>query len=83
MLSTGTRRKVWLAAALASGRALVLLDEPTGGLDAGSRECLWQALREVAQRATDRPEAATIVIVASAERIDQVPLAATFEMPLR
>ena len=82
MLSTGTRRKVWLAAALASGRALVLLDEPTGGLDASSRECLWSALREVAQRASEAPQTATIVIVASAERIDQVALTATLELPL-
>ena len=83
MLSTGTRRKVWLAAALASGRALVLLDEPTGGLDAGSRECLWSALRDVAERTAQAPAAAPMVIVASAERIEQVPLAATFELPLR
>ena len=82
MLSTGTRRKVWLAAALASGRALVLLDEPTGGLDAGSRECLWSALRDAAQRAIASPQTATLVVVASAERIDQVPLAATLELPL-
>lgn len=75
MLSTGTRRKVWLAAALASGRALILLDEPTGGLDAGSRACLWRALSEVGER--------NLVIIASAERIDCVPLAATMELPLR
>ena len=34
MLSTGSKRKVWLAAALASSRPLVLLDEPTGGCPA-------------------------------------------------
>lgn len=77
MLSTGSKRKVWLAAALASGRALTLLDEPTGGLDAGSIRCLWRALGELA----DRPDRA--VIIASAERIDRVPLAATIELPLR
>ncbi|WP_390343916.1 ATP-binding cassette domain-containing protein [Variovorax boronicumulans] len=31
MLSTGSRRKVGLAAALASGRPVVLLDDPVGG----------------------------------------------------
>ena len=77
MLSTGSKRKVWLAAALASGRALTLLDEPTGGLDAGSIRCLWSALGRVAD-GRDRA-----VIVASAERIDRVPLAATIELPLR
>ena len=77
MLSTGSKRKVWLAAALASGRALTLLDEPTGGLDAASVACLWRALAQVAAR-SDRA-----LIIASAERIDRVPLAATIELPLR
>lgn len=76
MLSTGSKRKVLLAAALASGRALVLLDEPTGGLDAASVRCLWQALARLAQHA-DRA-----IVIASAERIDQIPLAGTLELPL-
>ena len=54
MLSTGSKRKVWLAAALASGRPLVLLDEPTGGLDAPSVRCLWAALARVAAGADRR-----------------------------
>jgi len=77
MLSTGSRRKVALAVALASGRALTLLDEPTAALDAASIRCLWQALADVAR------QAARAVVVASAERIDQVPLAASIELPLR
>ncbi|MDQ0016264.1 ABC-type multidrug transport system ATPase subunit [Variovorax boronicumulans] len=76
MLSTGSKRKVWLAAALASGRPLVLLDEPTAALDAGSVRCLWGALADLA----GQPGRA--VIVASAARIDEVPLAATIELPL-
>lgn len=76
MLSTGSKRKVWLAAALASRRPLTLLDEPTGGLDAGSTRCLWRTLAEVAQ------EGSRAVIVASGERIDGVPLAATITLPL-
>jgi ABC-type multidrug transport system ATPase subunit len=36
MLSTGSKRKVWLAAAFASGAALLLLDEPFAALDAPS-----------------------------------------------
>lgn len=75
MLSTGTKRKVWLAAALASGRALVLLDEPTGGLDAGSVRCLWQAVTEVAK------QPGRAVVVASTMRLDAVPLAASIELP--
>ena len=76
MLSTGSKRKVWLAAALASSRPLTLLDEPTGGLDAGSMRCLWRTLAEVAQ------EGDRAVIVASGERIGDVPLAGTITLPL-
>ncbi len=36
MLSTGSKRKVWLAAALASNAAVTLLDEPFAALDAAS-----------------------------------------------
>ena len=76
MLSTGSKRKVWLAAALASSRPLTLLDEPTAGLDAGSMRCLWRTLAEVAQ------EGGRAVIVASGERVDGVPLTATLTLPL-
>lgn len=76
MLSTGTKRKVWLAAALASGRELTLLDEPMAGLDAASIRFLWRALADLAEQ----PRA---VVVASAARIDSVPLSASIELPLR
>lgn len=76
MLSTGSKRKVWLAAALASSRPLTLLDEPTAGLDAGSMRCLWGTLAELAR------EGGRAVIVASGERIDGVPLTATLTLPL-
>ena len=76
MLSTGSKRKVWLASALASGRALTLLDEPTSALDAGSVRCLWRVLGE---RVNTGERA---IVIASAERIDQVPLAGTIELPL-
>ena len=39
-LSTGSRRKVWLVAALACGAPLVLLDTPFASLDAPSRRLL-------------------------------------------
>ena len=77
MLSTGSKRKVWLAAALASGRPLVLLDEPTGALDARSIHHLWNAL---ARRAAQPGRA---VVVASSERVTAVPLSGCIELPLR
>jgi len=77
MLSTGSKHKVWLAAALASGRALTLLDEPTGGLDASSIRFLWRSLACLAER----PDRA--IVVASAARIDSVLLAGSIELPLR
>ena len=80
MLSTGSKRKVGLAAALASGRALVLLDEPEGALDARSIGCLWKAVASLAGRAGHA------IVIASSARLDhvpQVPLAGCIELPLR
>ncbi len=48
MLSTGSKRKVWLAAALASGATLTLLDEPFAALDQRSIRCLLELLCEAA-----------------------------------
>ena len=45
-LSGGERRMVAMAAALASGAALLILDEPTTGLDPEARARLRRALRE-------------------------------------
>ena len=51
MLSTGSRRKVLLAAALASGAPVTLLDELFAALDAPSIRCVTAALvRAAAQR---------------------------------
>ena len=77
MLSTGSRRKVYLAAALASGRALTLLDDPAGALDAASIRCLWRTLADFA--ALQQPGRA--IVVASSEAIDAVPLVATIGLP--
>ncbi|MGJ7496773.1 ABC transporter ATP-binding protein [Variovorax sp. RT4R15] len=79
MLSTGSRRKVYLAAALASGRALTLLDEPAGALDAASIRCLWRTLGGFG--AAEQPGRA--IVVAGSEAIDAVPLAATIGLPPR
>lgn len=48
MLSTGSRRKVGLVAAAASGAALTLLDMPYAALDARSCRVLTQLLAEAA-----------------------------------
>lgn len=47
-LSTGTQRKVWLAAALAAGTPVTLLDEPLNALDAASLQYLQGALAAAA-----------------------------------
>ncbi len=78
MLSTGSRRKVYLAAALASNRALTLLDEPTGALDAASIRCLWRTLADFAKH---RPTRA--IVIASSEAVAAVPCVATIALPPR
>lgn len=46
MLSTGTKRKVFLAAAFASGAAVTLLDEPLAALDKTSITLVLDVLQE-------------------------------------
>ncbi len=46
MLSTGSKRKVYLAAAIASGAAVTLLDEPFAALDKTSIELVLELLQE-------------------------------------
>jgi len=77
MLSTGTRRKVWTAGALASGAALTLIDEPVAGLDKPSVQYLQQALAAVATQA-DRA-----VVVAHYDALVGVPWQATIALPDR
>ena len=50
MLSAGSKRKVWLAAAFASGAAVTLLDEPFAALDKASINFLIQQLEISAQK---------------------------------
>lgn len=47
MLSTGSKRKVWLAAGFASGAALLLLDEPFAALDAPSIAFVKERLQDI------------------------------------
>lgn len=49
MLSTGSRRKVWLTAAFAAGTPLTLIDQPFAALDAPSIRFLHELLRDAAE----------------------------------
>lgn len=55
-LSGGTRRKVMLARALLPRPPLLVLDEPTAGLDPDSRAAVWRHLRAC------RSEGATLLL---------------------
>ncbi|HEY3833144.1 MAG TPA: ATP-binding cassette domain-containing protein [Acidimicrobiia bacterium] len=52
-MSGGQRRRLDLAASLVGSPRLLLLDEPTTGLDPRSRLELWDAIRELAAGGTD------------------------------
>lgn len=49
MLSAGSRRKVWLSAAMASGAVLTLIDQPFAALDTPSARLLLEVLQDFAQ----------------------------------
>lgn len=53
MLSTGSKRKVWLCAAFASGAKLTLIDEPFAALDLRSQQIVLELLEECIHH-TDR-----------------------------
>lgn len=74
MLSTGSKRKVWLAAALASGATLTLLDTPFAALDKASIGHLLEFLNAAAQH----PKRAWVV--ADYQPPPGVPLAHTIDL---
>ena len=74
MLSTGSKRKVWLAAACASGAPVTLLDEPFVSLDRPSINFLLEWLR----RAAASPARAWVLADYSAPK--DVALAATIDL---
>ena len=76
-LSSGSQRKVLMAAALASGAALTLIDEPTAGLDRPSTLYLEQALA----RATQSPTPPRAIVVAHYEALDGVPWQQVLDLP--
>lgn len=75
MLSTGSKRKVWLAAAFAAGAAVTLLDDPFAALDKPSMAFVSRWLAGVA---TDPRRS---WIVANYELLAGVPLAKLIELP--
>jgi ABC-2 type transport system ATP-binding protein len=51
--SGGMRRRLDLAASMVGSPQLLLMDEPTTGLDPGSRQDLWYAIRSLVASGTD------------------------------
>ncbi|MBN2193433.1 MAG: ATP-binding cassette domain-containing protein [Polyangiaceae bacterium] len=49
-LSGGMKRRLMIARALMNDPELIVLDEPTTGLDPAARHLIWQKLRELAAR---------------------------------
>lgn len=74
MLSTGSKRKVWLAAAFASGAALTLLDMPFAALDKASIAYVLSQLEEAATHPSRAFVVADYVAPAG------VPLAGTIDL---
>lgn len=62
-LSTGCLRKLGLAAALASGAPLTVIEEPTGALDSPAIRYLCQALDALGQALAEQPQAPRWVMV--------------------
>jgi len=72
-LSGGLRRRVEIAKGLLHGPELLLLDEPSTGLDPGARRDLWQLLQEI--RAADGVTVLlTSHILEEVERADRVAI---------
>ncbi len=74
-LSTGSKRKVLMAGALASGALLTLIDEPVGGLDKPSVAYLARALTQLAAKPV------RVVVVAHYEALPGVPWGTVVDLP--
>ncbi len=75
MLSTGSKRKVWLAAAFAAGAAVTLLDEPFAALDKASIGLVLELLQDAARHPT------RAWVLAHYEAPGDVPLAQIIDLP--
>ena len=76
-LSSGERQRVLLARVLMNDPSLLLLDEPTAGLDLGGREQLIHQLATLAQD----PAAPAIIMVT--HHVDEIPRGFTHGLLLR
>ena len=74
MLSAGSKRKVWIAAAIASGAQITLIDDLTAALDRGSIEFITDQLILICQQRN------RYFICSHYDTLDRVPFAAVIDI---